>query len=248
MSDKKASLNNILNSSLTVEGVAYSNTPKVKLNKLKDLANSLKEYSEYFKLINTFKLIKKAFKSCEKNKIIDEEFIKSVIDFIDKFRKNRFILDSSQKSNVQDIYNTLYEIIKTEILYSNPHKSDILEEIIKDEYDAIQMNELIISEIEETRKSTCLDIDTFNSLENYIVFLHSIGVTNLVRIELIIRLLACTNNIEFKEIIESNLKSIKTKMDINEVNLKEVNFSAAMSLDAFKESEEKKKTKKKLKD
>lgn len=221
MEKERAYLDTILNDTYPKFGKLYQ------VSKLKDLdlfLKDLKEYDEYFKLLNAYELIKKVEKLNLKEKL-SNEFIDNIIDFINELRSCRFILDDTQKKKIKEIYKSLYNIISKEILYSDDFNSRILSHMLEDEFDTCMINEIVLNDIKELERGTYVNIPTFNLLKENLFFLKSQGVKNFARLDVITRILVCKNIEEIKTRFKDDLTDINKKLDETSKN---INNSASL--------------------
>lgn len=221
MEKERAYLDTILNDAYPKFGKLYQ------VSKLKDLdlfLKDLKEYDEYFKLLNAYELIKKVEKLNLKEKL-SNEFIDNIIDFINELRSCRFILDDTQKKKIEEIYKSLYNIISKEILYSDDFNSRILRHMLEDEFDTCMINEIVLNDIKELERGTYVNVPTFNLLKENLFFLKSQGVKNFARLDIITRILICKNIEEIKTRFKDDLTDINKKLDETSKN---INNSASL--------------------
>lgn len=215
MEKERANLDTILNDTYPKFGKLYQ------VSKLKDLdyfLKDLKEYDEYFKLLNAYELIKKVEKLNLKEKLSDE-FIDNIIDFINKLRSCRFLLDDTQKKKIEEIYKSLYNILSKEILYSDDFDSKILKHLLKDEFDICMINEIVLNDIKELERGTYVNVQAFNLLKENLSFLKAQGVKNFARLDVITRILVCKNIEEVKTRFKDDLTDINEKLNENSKNI-----------------------------
>ncbi len=192
---------------------------KLKERELAKIQKELKSYLEYFKLLNDLKLKKENITLIKNTKTISIKYIEEVIKLLKDLRRNGLILDSSQEQRLKELYKTLYEIICLEVLYNGNFDSELLREIQKDSYDTLMLNKIITEEIENIKMSAYVDTDIFKLLEKNIIFIESLGVFNFARLDIITKLIACTNDHEIETELIKQLISIHKTIGINKAHL-----------------------------
>lgn len=235
---EKRRLENITNGVISEYGnMQYKMSEETKLSELESLLKDLKEYDEYFKLLNTFELLKK-FRPTNK---LPDTYISKIIDFINVLRDNKYILDDTQTKRIKEIYKTLYSFILQETLYSDDFDSKILKSLLEDKYDIALLNEIITSEIENIRRQSYVDLYSLELLEKNILFLNSQGITDYARLEIITKLLSCIRHDELRERFKNDLNNLLERMSENTSGLS----SSKTLIDIIKNKYELFKTRKK---
>lgn len=232
----KEKLNNIINevySKVEESKIKWGNNANMffetdyyaAIKKINQLKLELSEYNIYFKAVNTCKYLILELDDIDNLK--DEgkinNYVETIIELLRNIKKNNTIYNIRTKTILKEIYDTVYQIIKLEIIKFG--KSRVYEYVKDYDTDIFFLEKCVRKEIENLN----LDDKKYENIQKRVYEINSYGlITNYFDIDLIKLLIAYSDNIDLKEEVVNKLKYLRKEINNNVSKLEKdmVNFKS----------------------